>query len=101
MQYRGEICRVRVAKCGESPGNPTHDTDRCDDWRGRSIGLIAGRLIDIVQQIDEEQPVASRRGVSGSTVLQHRVTDVLDVDALVANAGLEAFAPQTADAAGG
>jgi two-component system chemotaxis sensor kinase CheA len=104
VQYRGEILPVvRVAELlGESPGEPDATMQIVVlPWRGRSIGLIAGRLIDIVEQIDEEQPVASRRGVSGSTVLQDRVTDVLDVDALVANAGLEGFAPQTAHAAGG
>jgi two-component system chemotaxis sensor kinase CheA len=64
-------------------------------WRGRSIGLIAGRLIDIVEQIEPPEPVSSHGAVGGSTVLLGRVTDVLDVDALLAGSGLESFAPET------
>ncbi len=103
VQYRGEILPVvRVAEMlGEAPGESDATMQIVVlPWRGRPIGLIAGRLIDIVEQIDEEQPVASRQGVAGSIVLQQRVTDVLDVDALVSNAGLEGFAPETAHAAG-
>jgi len=104
VQYRGEILPVvRVAEMlGESAdaGDATLQIVVLP-WRGRSIGLIAGRLIDIVDQIEVLKAVASRHGISGSTVLQQRVTDVLDVDALVAHAGLEAFAPETAHAVEG
>ena len=103
VQYRGEILPVvRVAEVlGVDPGEPDATMQIVVlPWRGRSIGLIAGRLIDIVDQIDAEQPVSNRRGIAGSTVLQQRVTDVLDVDALLSNDGLEGFAPETAHVAG-
>jgi two-component system, chemotaxis family, sensor kinase CheA len=50
---------------------------------GRSIGLVVGRILDIVETADEMQPATRRDGVLGSVVLQQRVTDLLDVHAVI------------------
>ncbi len=50
---------------------------------GRSIGLVVGRILDIVETADDVQPGPRRRGVLGSLVLQQRVTDLLDVQAVL------------------
>jgi two-component system chemotaxis sensor kinase CheA len=46
--------------------------------QGRSVGLVVGRILDIIETPLELTGVASRRGVLGSLVIQNRVTDLLD-----------------------
>ena len=49
----------------------------------RSIGLVVDRIIDIVEEsISVEQP-ASRDGVLGTVVIQGRVTELMDVEAVI------------------
>jgi two-component system chemotaxis sensor kinase CheA len=50
---------------------------------GRSVGLVVGRIVDIVEQDVQLGAAGHRAGVLGSTVIQERVTDVLDVGVLV------------------
>jgi two-component system chemotaxis sensor kinase CheA len=50
---------------------------------GRSIGLVVDRILDIVETTDEVQLGTRRQGVYGSVVLQQRVTDLLDVRAVL------------------
>ncbi len=51
---------------------------------GRSVGLVVGQILDIVEQEVTLSGEDARPGLLGSAVVQGRVTDVLDVDALVA-----------------
>jgi two-component system chemotaxis sensor kinase CheA len=56
---------------------------------GRSVGLVVDRILDIVEQERRRaDPRAPREGDGHAVVVDRRVTDVLDVPALVA-----AFAP--------
>jgi two-component system chemotaxis sensor kinase CheA len=48
------------------------------------VGLVVRRLLDIVDVRFELRPVGRRPGVLGSCVVQGRVVELLDVDALVA-----------------
>jgi two-component system chemotaxis sensor kinase CheA len=57
-------------------------------FEGQHVGLIVERIVDIVQQVVVVDPRHRRRGVLGSTVLQQQVTDLLDADAVIADAGL-------------
>ncbi len=50
---------------------------------GRSIGLVVGRILDIEETTDDVQLGTRREGVFGSVVLQQRVTDLLDVRAVL------------------
>ena len=50
---------------------------------GRSIGLVVGRILDIVETADDMQLGTRREGIFGSVVLQQRVTDLLDVRAVL------------------
>jgi len=52
--------------------------------RERSIGLIIDRILDIVEGAFVIEPQTSRKGVLGSAVIQKRITDVLDIPALIA-----------------
>jgi two-component system, chemotaxis family, sensor kinase CheA len=54
--------------------------------RDRRIGVVVNRIIDIVESRMDLQP-ASRPGVSGTLVIQDRVTEVLDLPGLLASRG--------------
>jgi len=93
VQYRGQIMPLlRVSDLLQcQPGKEEgHRTDPlhvvvCADQR-RSVGLVVDRILDIVEEsfvIDRE---TSRNGVLGSAVIQKRVTEILDVPALIAAA---------------
>ena len=50
---------------------------------GRQFGLVVDRILDIVTETVVVQRRAPRPGVLGSIVLQNRVTDLLDVPAIL------------------
>ena len=50
---------------------------------GRSVGLVVDRIVDIVEESLVVQNPAERKGVIGSSVIQKRVTDLLDVPRVV------------------
>ncbi len=52
----------------------------------RSVGLIVGRIIDIVTENIVVKRGANRPGVLGTVVVQSRVTDLLDIEAIVNDA---------------
>ena len=88
VQYRGQIMPlVRVSEILQQPVDQGSDnsvqvvvyTDR-----ERSIGLIIDRILDIVEDAFVIEPQTSRKGVLGSAVIQKRITDVLDIPALIA-----------------
>jgi two-component system chemotaxis sensor kinase CheA len=93
VQYRGQIMPlVRVADALQSKRRMVSENGQealqvvvyAD--KGRSVGLVVDRILDIVEESFVIQPQTGRRGVLGSAVLQKRVTDILDVPALVATA---------------
>jgi len=91
MQYRGQIMPlIRLSPILAGVGKEA--TIASGDARmqvvvyseaGRSVGLIVDRIIDIVDEKLEVQNPAQRRGVLGSSVIQKRVTDLLDVPSVV------------------
>ena len=92
VQYRGEIMPLLHLSVlfgngsrGEGEASlPTlvHSVD------GRSIGLVMQRVVDIVDTALEVDPAGARPGVLGSAVLAGRVTELLDIDAIVRTAGV-------------
>ena len=50
---------------------------------GRSVGLVVGQIVDVVEQSVVVERAGKHGGLAGSAVLQDRVTDLLDVSALV------------------
>ena len=54
------------------------------EGEGRRIGVVVDRIIDIVESSMDLQP-ASRPGVSGTLVVDGRVTEVLDLPKLLAS----------------
>jgi two-component system chemotaxis sensor kinase CheA len=91
VQCRGQVlplfCFGELLGSGASS---VHDTDSrsCDvivfTGNGYSVGLIVDEVLDIVEERIELQPNTARPGVLGSAIIQQRVTQVLDVPALLA-----------------
>jgi two-component system chemotaxis sensor kinase CheA len=51
--------------------------------QGRRIGLIAHRIVDIVDEDLRARRLGSRDGVKNCAVIRDRVTEILDVEALI------------------
>ncbi|MCW5892477.1 MAG: chemotaxis protein CheA [bacterium] len=91
VQYRNQIMRlVRVADvlgmpgAAQAPDGPLQVVVYSEE--GRSVGLVVDRILDIVEETISVRRATSRRGLCGSAVVQHRVTDVLDVPGIVRGA---------------
>ena len=103
MQYRGDIMpllRLTRVIDGQTSTPPANADDRLQvvvySEAGRSVGLVVDRIVDIVSEKLTVQSPAGRRGIIGSSVIQKRVTDLLDVPTVVRN-----VLPGFADAASG
>ena len=90
VQYRGQIMPlVRVShvldsECrivSENGQEALHVVVYAD--KGRRVGLVVDRILDIVEESFVVQLETGRRGVLGSAVIQKRVTEILDVPGLL------------------
>ena len=89
VQYRGEI--MPLINLGRflggddvTPADPRQVIVFSD--KGHSAGLVVEQILDIVSQSISVTRSNSRAGVLGSAVIQQRVTDLLDVAAIVRHA---------------
>ena len=88
VRYRGEILPlVEVAMHLDS--DPKH-ADLPDPMEvvvysenGRSVGLVVGKIEDIVSEAITEKRHSYGNGILGSVVIQDRVTDILDVQSVI------------------
>ena len=51
---------------------------------GRSVGLVVDEILDITDEAAEVQQIQQMKTIKGAAVIQQRVTDLLDVPALLA-----------------
>ena len=87
VRYRGEILPlVEVAKHLDSASN----VDLPDPMEvvvytenGRSVGLVVGKIEDIVSEAITEKRHSHGNGILGSIVIQDKVTDLLDVHSVI------------------
>jgi two-component system chemotaxis sensor kinase CheA len=49
----------------------------------RQVGLVVGRIIDTVEESLVTQRASTRAGIRGCIVITGKVTEILDVDAVV------------------
>ena len=56
----------------------------------RSVGLVVGEIRDIVEESFELQPGTASHGIVGSAIIQGRITDLIDVAAVLHTVGLTA-----------
>jgi two-component system chemotaxis sensor kinase CheA len=55
---------------------------------GQAVGVVVERILDIVEDAAELKYPASRPGVLYSTVIQEKVTELIDIPAILSSAGL-------------
>ncbi len=89
-QYRGEIMPLlRLSEILQiGAGDKTEDELESlqvvvYSEGGRSVGLVVDRILDIVDENVVIQNPSRREGIKGSMVIQSRVTDLLDIPAIV------------------
>jgi two-component system chemotaxis sensor kinase CheA len=93
VQYRGDILplvdlagalpeRRRAPRPGPGPDADAPLRVVVTSYDGRRVGLIVDSLLDIVDEASATRP-ASRRGVLGCAVIRERVTELVDVDAVL------------------
>ncbi len=90
-QYRGQIMPlIRLSQVLASAGKEGVTTGAEGRLQvvvyseaGRSVGLVVDRIVDIVDEKLVIQNPADRKGVLGSSVIQKRVTDLLDIPRVV------------------
>jgi len=90
VQYRGQIMPlIRVSDVIESGRRKIAGmSDQSVQVvvyadKGRSVGLIVDRILDIAEDSFVIQRQSGRKGISGSAVIEKRVTDILDVPRLI------------------
>jgi len=101
MQYRGTIIPlIRLSRMLAAADASPAATDRVQvvvySEGGRSVGLVVDRILDIVDEGTVVQSAGRRRGVLGSSVIQKRVTELLDVPSVVRDV-LSGFGEQAAE----
>lgn len=92
VQYRGQILPlVRVSDYVRTVAEATGGgTDLMQvvvySEQGRSIGLVVSSINDIVEEAVTVKRDSAHDGILGSAVIQNRVTDLLDVAAVIRSA---------------
>ncbi len=96
VQYRGDILPLtrltsllsERRKRARAPKRVVDEVDKLHvvvvSRQGRTIGLVVERILDIVEEHVVLHTIGPRRGVQGSAVIQGRVTELLDIDGLLA-----------------
>lgn len=102
VQYRGQILPlIRVSDYVTS--NSESSAESSDmvqvvvySEQGRSVGLVVGSINDIVEESVQVKREAQGSGILGSAVIQDKVTDLLDVSAIIQAADPSFYAPKPA-----
>jgi two-component system chemotaxis sensor kinase CheA len=99
VQYRdGILPLVRLASAiglpdtsdlGEQISVVVHETADAAGAVG-AVGIVIDKVLDVVEVAISASEVGRRTGVTGSAVVQDRVTDLVDLDAVVARSGVPA-----------
>lgn len=91
VQYRGEILPlVHISEMfGEPRGDgPTLQVVVHNSERG-TVGLVVDGIEDVVEDVFQTKRRGGRAGVLGSAVIQGRVTELLDADAMRDMSGIQ------------
>ncbi len=88
VRYCGQILPlIRVARHVPGIAAPSAESGMLQvvvhTENGRSVGLVVGRINDIVQESIGVRRHAPGDGIFGSVVIQDRVTDLLDVQSVI------------------
>lgn len=96
LQSRGEVLRILSSEDlvdrGRSPGTPEHQSVVVvADDRSR-VGFSVHRILDIVDAGIPVEGAPRRPGIAGCRIVQERVTEIVDVEALLQRVRAEAAA---------
>jgi len=88
VQYRGQILSlIQIANHLPSAGAAPTQSDPMQvvvySEAGRSVGLVVGKINDIVHEAITVQRDSGRDGILGSVVVQDKVTDLIDVVSII------------------
>ena len=88
VQYRGQILPlIQIANYLPNASATPSQADPVQvvvySEAGRSVGLVVGKINDIVHEALTVKRSASRDGILGSVVIQDKVTDLLDVIGII------------------
>jgi two-component system chemotaxis sensor kinase CheA len=87
VQYRGDIMPLIFLSdiFGMNTSREKEDTIRVIVYssRGRSVGVVVDKIIDIVEEAVTLKKGSVGQGLLGSTVVQDKVTDLLDVEDVI------------------
>jgi len=91
VQYRGQILPlIQIAKHLPGTGEAIVQNDPVQvvvySEGGRSVGLVVGKINDIVHEAVTVKRSAANNGVLGSVVVQDKVTDLLDIIGIIRTA---------------
>ena len=99
VQYRGEIMPLVFLSdvFDIDTSKEEDDTMRVIVYsdHGRSVGVVVGKIIDIVEEAVTLKKGAVGQGLLGSTVVQDKVTDLLDVEDVIRRVDPEFYTNQT------
>ncbi|MFL6023596.1 MAG: chemotaxis protein CheW, partial [Marmoricola sp.] len=84
VRLAGAIGLVETVREDDQVSVVVHEAD------GSRVGIVIDRVLDVVEQAVVCSDVGKRKGVLGSAVIQDRVTDLVDLDAVVALSGVGA-----------
>ncbi len=106
VQYRGRIlplaplAPILEPGCEDTAGSQDPVQAIVFDDGNRRIGLLVDQLVDIVDDTVTIRQASGRKGLLGSAVIGKRVTDMLDLDAVIAEASGERRREETEAASG-
>jgi two-component system chemotaxis sensor kinase CheA len=88
VQYRGKILPlIRLANFLGLESKQSTEDDLLNvvvyNENGRSFGLVIDKIIDIVETPLQINHPSSREGLLGSVVIHDRVTDLVDLPAII------------------
>lgn len=94
VQYRdGILPLVRLANViglPDTAGEQENVSVIVHEHEGNLVGIVIDRVLDVVDTAVIKSDVGERAGVLGSAVVQDKVTDLVDLDAIVALSGVGA-----------
>jgi two-component system chemotaxis sensor kinase CheA len=87
VQYRGEImpliCLSKILLDDERSAEKETLQAIVYTQNGRSVALVADKILDIVEESITVERNSNRKGTLGTVVVQNQVTDLLDAEAIV------------------
>ncbi|MBI1766171.1 MAG: chemotaxis protein CheW [Acidobacteria bacterium] len=88
VQYRGQIMPLlRLAQIFGYDDQPASAAETLPvivySGHARAIGLVVDQIVDIAEEAVTQQHISQRAGVLGTAIIQQRVTELLDVPAIM------------------